>query len=994
MARQEANQQFLATSFLDGSNAHYIEQLYARFQDDPASVNPEWQDFFRALQDNPSDVAKAANGASWQKKHWPLSANGELVNALDGDWPVVEKAVSKKIEVKAEAAGKPMSPLEIQQAARDSVRAIMMIRAYRMRGHLHANLDPLGLADPVDDYNELSPANYGFTEADYDRKIFIDHVLGLEYATVRQMIDILKRTYCGNIGVEFMHISDPEAKAWIQERIEGPDKGVEFTANGKKAILSKLIEAEGFEQFIDVKYKGTKRFGLDGGESLIPALEQIIKRGGSEGLEEIVLGMAHRGRLNVLTNVMGKPHRAVFHEFKGGSYAPDDVEGSGDVKYHLGASSDREFDGNKVHLSLTANPSHLEIVDPVVMGKARAKQDQLAKVWEGDIIPLRERVKVLPLLLHGDAAFAGQGVIAEILGLSGLRGHRVAGTMHFIINNQIGFTTNPHFSRSSPYPSDVAKMIEAPIFHVNGDDPEAVVYAAKVATEFRMKFHKPVVIDMFCYRRFGHNEGDEPSFTQPKMYKVIRSHKTVVQLYGERLIAEGLITQGELEKMKADWRAHLEQEFEAGQTYKPNKADWLDGLWSGLRTADNADEQRRGKTAVPMKGLKDLGKKLSTIPEGFKAHKTIQRFMDNRAQMIETGEGIDWAMAEALAFGSLCLDGHKIRLSGQDCERGTFSQRHSVLYDQETEERYIPLANLSPTQAKYEVINSMLSEEAVLGFEYGYSLARPNALTLWEAQFGDFANGAQVVFDQFISSGERKWLRMSGLVCLLPHGYEGQGPEHSSARLERFLQLCAEDNMQVANCTTPANYFHILRRQMKRDFRKPLILMTPKSLLRHKRAVSSLSEMAGESSFHRLLWDDAEVIKDGPIKLQKDAKIRRVVMCTGKVYYDLLEEREKRGIDDVYLLRIEQLYPFPAKALINELSRFRQAEMVWCQEEPKNMGAWSFIDPYLEWVLAHIDAKYQRVRYTGRPAAASPATGLMSKHLAQLQAFLEDALGG
>ena len=478
-------------------------------------------------------------------------------------------------------------------------------------------------------------------------------------------------------------------------------------------------------------------------------------------------------------------------------------------------------------------------------------------------------------------------------------------------------------------------------------------------------------------------------------YKETQNYvQTVLQLYAARLVAEGLLTEGEVEKMKADWRAHLEQEFEAGQHYKPNKADWLDGEWSGLRAADNADEQRRGKTAVPMKTLKEIGRKLSEIPAGFHAHRTIQRFMENRANMVQTGEGIDWAMAEALAFGSLVVEGHKIRLSGQDCERGTFSQRHSVLYDQETEERYIPLANLSPTQARYEVINSMLSEEAVLGFEYGYSLARPNALTLWEAQFGDFANGAQVVFDQFISSGERKWLRMSGLVCLLPHGYEGQGPEHSSARLERYLQLCAEDNMQVANVTTPANYFHILRRQLKRDFRKPLILMTPKSLLRHKRAVSSLAEMAGETSFHRLLWDDAEVIKDGPIKLQKDNKIRRVVICSGKVYYDLLEEREKRGIDDIYLLRIEQLYPFPAKALINELSRFRNAEMVWCQEEPKNMGAWSFIDPYLEWVLAHIDAKYQRVRYTGRPAAASPATGLMSKHLTQLAAFLEDALGG
>jgi len=994
MARQDqANDQFSLTSFLYGGNADYIETLYAAWQKDPSSVDPEWRDFFAALKDDANDVIKSAEGASWTRKNWPVEARNEFVSALDGDWGQVEKHFEKKVKGKAAANGATLSDSDLLRATRDSVRAIMMIRAYRMRGHLHANLDPLGLAEAKEDYNELSPETYGFTEADYDRPIFIDHVLGLEYATVRQMLDILKRTYCSTLGVEFMHISNPEEKAWIQERIEGPDKGVTFTPEGKKAILSKLIEAEGFEQFIDVKYKGTKRFGLDGGESLIPALEQIIKRGGHLGMKEIVLGMAHRGRLNVLTNVMGKPHRAVFHEFKGGSFAPDDVEGSGDVKYHLGASSDREFDNNKVHLSLTANPSHLEIVNPVVMGKARAKQDQIFGRTREEVIPIEERAKVLPLLIHGDAAFAGQGVVAECLGLSGLRGHRVAGTIHFIINNQIGFTTNPRFSRSSPYPSDVAKMIEAPIFHVNGDDPEAVVYAAKIATEFRMKFQKPVVIDMFCYRRFGHNEGDEPAFTQPMMYRAIRAHRTTVQLYGDKLIAEGLVTQAEIDKMKADWRAHLEAEFEAGQAYKPNKADWLDGAWTGLRAADNQDEQRRGKTAVPLKTLKELGKKLTDVPGDFEVHRTIARFLENRRKAIETGEGIDWATAESLAFASILMEGHPIRLSGQDSERGTFSQRHSVLYDQRDERRYIPLNHLGPQQANYEVINSMLSEEAVLGFEYGYSLAEPRALTLWEAQFGDFANGAQVVFDQFISSGERKWLRMSGLVCLLPHGYEGQGPEHSSARLERYLQLCAEDNMQVANVTTPANYFHILRRQLKRDFRKPLILMTPKSLLRHKRAVSTLAEMAGESTFHRLLWDDAEYLKDQPIKLVKDSKIRRVVLCCGKVYYDLYEEREKRGIDDIYLLRVEQLYPFPAKALINELSRFKNAEMVWCQEEPKNMGAWSFIEPYLEWVLGHIDAKHKRARYTGRPAAASPATGLMSKHLAQLEAFLEDALG-
>jgi 2-oxoglutarate dehydrogenase E1 component len=990
MDRDSANEMFEATSFLYGGNADYIEDLYARYQENPHAVDPQWQDFFARLADDPAAVKKSAKGASWEKPHWPIPMNGELVSALDGDWPKVEKVVGDKIAAKAAEGGKPAVPAAIEQATRDSVRALMMIRAYRMRGHLQADLDPLQI-QPKGDHEELHPSSYGFTEADWDRKIFIDKVLGLEFATIREMLTILRRTYCSTIGYEFMHISDPAAKAWIQERVEGPDKEIAFTREGKRAILSKLIEAEGFESFLDVKFKGTKRFGLDGAESLIPALEQIIKRGGNLGLAEIIFGMAHRGRLNVLTQVMGKPHRALFHEFKGGSPSPDDVEGSGDVKYHLGASADREFDNNKVHLSLTANPSHLEIVNPVVMGKARAKQDMTASVWEGDIIPLSERAKVLPLLLHGDAAFAGQGVVAECFGLSGLRGYRVAGTMHVIINNQIGFTTNPAFSRSSPYPSDFAKGIEAPIFHVNGDDPEAVVFAAKVATEYRMKFHKPVVIDMFCYRRFGHNEGDEPAFTQPKMYGVIRQHPRVTEVYSRKLIGEGVVTDGEFETMKKAWRDRLEAEFEAGQAYRPNKADWLDGNWAGLKKANDEEDKRRGKTGVEIATLKDIGAKISTIPPGFNAHKTIQRFMETRAEMIESGQGIDWATGEALAFGTLCVEDHKIRLSGQDCERGTFSQRHSVLYDQVTEDRFIPLANLSPRQARFEVINSMLSEEAVLGFDYGYSLARPNALTLWEAQFGDFANGAQVLFDQFISSGERKWLRMSGLVCLLPHGYEGQGPEHSSARLERFLQMCAEDNMQVANVSTPANYFHILRRQLKRDFRKPLILMTPKSLLRHPRCKSLLSEMGPETSFHRILWDDAESLAKPEMKLAKDARIRRVVLCSGKVYYDLYEDRLKRGVDDVYLLRVEQLYPFPLKALVNELSRFKKADIVWCQEEPKNMGSWSFVEPYLEWVLGQTGAATKRPRYVGRPAAAATATGLMSKHMAELKAFLDDA---
>lgn len=985
MSRQDANAAFARSSFLYGGNAAYIEDLYARYQADPSAVDAAWRDFFQSLKDEKADVVKSAKGASWKKPNWPLRADGDLVAALDGQWAETEKKLGEKISAAAQAKGVALTSADVMQATRDSIHALMLIRAYRMRGHFHAKLDPLEL-EPEKNEEELDPRSYGFTEADMDRRIFLDKVLGLDFASMREIVAILRRTYCQTLGVEFMHISSPAQKAWIQERIEGKDKEIQFTREGKRAILNKLVEAEGFEKFIDVKYTGTKRFGLDGGEALIPALEQIIKRGGNLGVKEIVLGMPHRGRLNVLTQVMGKPHRALFHEFKGGSSTPDETEGSGDVKYHLGASSDREFDNNKVHLSLTANPSHLEIVDPVTLGKVRAKQDQHGAKPD-------ERTMVLPLLMHGDAAFAGQGVVAECFGLSDLKGYRTGGSVHFIVNNQIGFTTYPRYSRSSPYPSDVAKMIEALIFHVNGDDPEAVVFAAKVATEYRQKFQRPVVIDMFCYRRFGHNEGDEPSFTQPLMYRKIRSHPSTLEIYSKKLIGEGVVTAGEVDKMKADWRSRLDAEFEAAQGYKPNKADWLDGRWAGMKPGAGLDDARRGNTGVPLAALREIGKKITVVPPGFHLHKTIQRFLDHRAKAIETGDGIDWATAEALAFATLLKDGFPVRLSGQDSERGTFSQRHSVLFDQETEERHTPLNHLGGEQARYEVLNSSLSEEAVLGFEYGYSTAEPNALTLWEAQFGDFANGAQVVFDQFISSGERKWLRLSGLVCLLPHGYEGQGPEHSSARLERFLQLCAEDNMQVANCTTPANYFHILRRQLKREIRKPLILMTPKSLLRHKRAVSKLDELGPGTAFHRLLWDDAQALKGEKIKLAPDDKIRRVVLCSGKVYFDLYEEREKRGIDDIYLLRIEQLYPFPSKALVSELARFKQAEMVWCQEEPRNMGAWFFVDVFLNWVLNQIGAKHRTVRYAGRPASASTAVGQMSKHLAQLKQFLDEALG-
>ncbi|MGB0658670.1 MAG: 2-oxoglutarate dehydrogenase E1 component [Mangrovicoccus sp.] len=985
MTEISRNEIFHASSFLQGPNAAYIEQLYAQYANDPNSVDEAWQEFFSQLGDAEMDVKAEASGPSWANPSWPLNDHDENVQALDGyihevAAPAKEaKAAGDKIKAKAAEKGVAVSDDQIRRAVLDSVRALMLIRAYRIRGHLVADLDPLGMRDQTP-HPELDPKSYGFTEADMDRPIFIDKVLGLELASMRQIVEIVKRTYCGTFALQYMHISDPEQAGWLKERIEGFDKEIKFTREGRRAILNKLVEAEGFEKFLHVKYMGTKRFGLDGGEALIPAMEQIIKRGGNLGVKEIVIGMPHRGRLNILANVLSKPYRAIFNEFQGGSFKPEEVDGSGDVKYHLGASSDREFDAHPVHLSLTANPSHLEAVNPVVLGKARAKQQQLNN-------PTREAV--LPVLLHGDAAFAGQGIVAECFALSGLVGHRTGGTIHIVVNNQIGFTTAPHFSRSSPYPTDNALVVEAPIFHVNGDDPEAVVHAAKVATEFRQKFGKDVVIDIFCYRRFGHNEGDEPMFTQPEMYTKIKKHKTTLQLYTERLVQDGLIPEGEIEDMKAAFQAHLNEEFEAGKEYKPNKADWLDGRWAHLDR--DQDEYQRGQTAVPEAALREIGTALTTVPDTLNVHKTINRFIGARKAMFETGEGFDWATAEAMAFGSLQLEGYPVRLAGQDCTRGTFSQRHSGWIDQKTEERYYPLNHVREGQAQYEVIDSALSEYAVLGFEYGYSLAEPNALVLWEAQFGDFANGAQIMFDQFISSGERKWLRMSGLVMLLPHGFEGQGPEHSSARLERYLQLSAEDNWIVANCSTPANYFHILRRQLHRSFRKPLVLVTPKSLLRHKSCVSSLADFSDGSSFHRVLIDGAEA-GVSPTQLKPDSEIKRVVMCSGKVYYDLLEERDARGLDDVYLLRIEQFYPFPALSLVKELERFKNAEMVWCQEEPKNQGAWTFIEPNIEWVLTRIGATYTRPAYAGRAASASPATGLASQHKAQQSALVNEAL--
>jgi 2-oxoglutarate dehydrogenase E1 component len=975
------NEVLAETSFLYGGNAAFVEDLYAKWSADPNSVEPSWRAFFASLHDSAADVKRAAAEPAWIKAG-PPAARPDWLSAIDGLWPAVEAKLGARIAERAAPAD--VSTDAVRAATLDSLRAIMMIRAYRMRGHLKANLDPLGIATTPGDASELDPATYGFSDADFERPIFLDFVLGLETATIREILEILRRTYCGNVGVQYMHISDPKEKGWLQARIEGRDKEIVFTKEGKVAILKKLIETEGFEKFLHRRFPGTKRFGLDGGESLVPALEQIIKRGGALGVKDIIIGMPHRGRLNVLAAVMGKPYQVIFHEFQGGSSLPSDVEGSGDVKYHLGASSDREFDGNSVHLSLTANPSHLEIVNPVVIGKARAKQAFTLRANAN-----AGRGHVLPLLMHGDAAFAGQGVVAECFALSGLRGYGVGGTLHFIVNNQIGFTTSPKNSRSSPYPSDGALMVEAPIFHANGDDPEAVVFATKVAIEYRQQFGKDVVLDMFCYRRFGHNEGDDPTMTQPLMYAKIKDHPTVRDLYAQRLVAEGTATQGEVDGWIAEFDKFLDAEFEGGKSYHADKADWLDGKWSGLKLP-GAEES--GVTGVPKQKLLDLGHKITSIPERISVHKTVERVIAGRREAIEKGEGLDWSTGEALAFATLLDQGYPVRLSGQDSIRGTFTQRHSGIVDQKTEEIYFPLRNLGPNQAHFEALNSALSEEAVLGFEYGFSLTDPNTLDMWEAQFGDFANGAQVVIDQFISSGERKWLRMSGLVMLLPHGYEGQGPEHSSARLERFLQMCAEDNLQVVNPTTPANYFHALRRQMIREFRKPLIVMTPKSLLRHKRAVSNLSDLAEGTSFHRVMVDGAEAGMDvGGVTLKPDDKISRVILCSGKVYFDLVDHRAKTGRDDIYLLRLEQFYPWPLKSLSQELKRFKNAELVWCQEEPKNMGGWTFVDPWLELTLDRLAVKSKRARYVGRPASASTAAGLMTRHLKELDAFLTDA---
>ena len=939
-------------TFLNKSNSGFIEEMYVKFIEGDPNLPESWRSYFESLNEDLEVISKEIQGPNWSPKKIKINRNN----------------LNYKNNV-------PTEKVNADKKVSDSIRAITLIRAYRTRGHLIANLDPLGLMKR-EYLHDLHPKDHGVTADDLNRKIFLDNYMDIGHATIKEITNNLKKIYCSTIGAEFMHITDPAEKVWFRERMEKKENQLNFTRNGKIAIMNKIIQAEGFEKFLAKKYVGTKRFGLDGGESLIPSLEQIIKRGGQLGAKEIKIGMPHRGRLNVLANVLQKSYKRIFNEFAGEFSATHD-DSTGDVKYHLGASSDREFDGNSVHVSLTDNPSHLEAVNPIVLGQTRAKQ-----FFHKD----EERKKVIPVLIHGDAAFAGQGVVAECFAMSGLKGHNTGGAIHIIVNNQIGFTTSPRFARSSPYPSDLGKVVESPILHCNGDDPESVVHCAKIAIEFRQKFNKDVVIDMICYRRFGHNEGDEPSFTQPLMYKKIRSHPTTLNIYGKKLVQEGTLSESEFNKMNTDFKQLLENQFKTAKDYKP-KLNWFEGTWSRYQPTKGKD--KKGVTGVNNDKIKKISEKINSIPSKIFAHKTIERVFSQRAKTVAEGKNIDWSTAESLAFGTLLEEGFPVRLVGQDSGRGTFSQRHSVIRNQNDNSRYIPLNNISNNQKKYEIVDSLLSELAVLGFEYGYSLVEPETLTIWEAQFGDFANGAQVVIDQFIASGERKWSRASGLVMLLPHGYEGQGPEHSSARLERFLQLCAQENIQVMNCTTPANYFHALRRQIHREFRKPLVIMTPKSLLRHKYCVSNLDDFNKSNSFHRVLEDHALIKNSKFVKIKKAKKVRKVIICSGKIYFDLLEAREKNKVDDVIFVRIEELYPFPVKSLTKAIKPFiTNSQFFWWQEEPKNMGAWSSVRDYIQWTLDNLGVK-KKLDYIGRKAAASPATGYANRHAKQQKEILD-----
>ena len=965
MTSSQINEIFDKTSFLHGINTAYIEEMFEKFQANPNSVPNDWKEFFAGITKNIKNQNSIK--ASWSREKEIEFSNGDLVSAVDGNWS--RKVHSKAIEIND---GASLTEEEIKNQTLDSIGAIRLIRAFRVNGHLVAKLDPLNLRE-VRQHPELDYKNYGFSEKDLNKSIFVGGSLGLHSTKLSEIIKILSETYSGSIGVEFVHIQDPDQKQWVQERIEEVRNKTHFTDKGKKAIYRRLLEAEMFEKFLDKKYLGTKRFGLVGSESVIPGIEQIIKQSCLSGIEDIYIGTAHRGRLTLLSSVMEVPLRAIMAKFQGVGEDPNEVLGSGDVKYHLGISSDREFEGKKIHLSLTPNPSHLESVDPVVIGKVRAEQT---------ILKDKTNDKVIGLLIHGDAAMAGQGVVAETFTMSQLRGFRTGGTIHFVINNQIGFTTVPHYGRSAPYCTEIAKIIQAPIFHVNGDDVESVVHVCRLAVEYRNKFKTDVVVDMFCYRRSGHNEMDLPEFTQPLMYQKIKEQKTTLKLYEEKLVEENILTDSEIKKEEEEYRKILEEEFSLSNSYKPNKADWLEGSWKGLSTA--SFDERRGQTSVNVEDLISIAKEIYEIPNDFNVHKRIKKIFEDRLNSVVNNVGIDWATAESLAFATLLAEGFGVRLSGQDSGRGTFSQRHAVLYDQANEKRFVPLRHFRKKQGFFEVIDSFLSEYGVLGFEYGYSQVDPRTLVLWEGQFGDFANNAQTIIDQFITTGERKWLRMSGLTLLLPHGHEGQGSEHSSSRLERFLQMCAEDNIQVVNCTSPANYFHVLRRQLHRDFRKPLIIMTPKSTLRHKKNVSSIDQFINGSTFHRVLREE--------ISAQNEKQINRVLLCSGKIYFELQDEIDRLKKENIIILRIDQLYPFPYDVLKDEFKRFPGAEIYWVQEEPSNMGAYRFAKHRVESVLSSLLGKHEELLFIGRRASASPATGILERHIENQRNILRLAI--
>ena len=939
-------------NFLSSANAPYVAELYFKYKNDPNSVEENWKFFFNSLNEDEIAVLGDFGGPKWKKRP---------SNIID------EVSFNQTINLKPN-----INSQSFKLSTLDSIRALRLIRAYRINGHLIANLDPLNITKK-DYHPELDYKSYGLKDVDLDRDIFIDGSLGLEKTSLKNIIKILKETYSASIGVEFLHMQSPEQKQWIQERIEDVRNKTFFTKEGKKAIYQRLLQSELFEQYLDKKFLGTKRYGIEGGESMIPGIEQIVKQSCILGVENIFFGTAHRGRLTLLTTVLGMPYRDILSKFQGNLNDPNEVLGSGDVKYHLGVSSDREFEDKKIHLSLAPNPSHLEAVDPVVIGRVRAKQTQLKdKLTE----------KVFGLLIHGDAALAGQGVVAETFAMSQLRGFRTGGTIHFVINNQIGFTTMPHYGRSAPYCTEIAKMVQAPIFHVNGDNPEAVVHVCRLAAEFRNKFKEDVVVDMFCYRRSGHNEADEPLFTQPLMYKAIKKHPTTLKIYEKKLIEENIINSDHASTLKIDFKNFLDKEFNTAKTFKPNKADWLEGSWKGLTTASLG--ARKGETSVSKNNLLKIAKLIHKIPEDFNIHKRVGKIFNDRHNSVIEGRAIDWATAESLAFATLLDQGYGVRLSGQDSGRGTFSQRHAVLYDQINERRFVPLRHFKHKQGYFEIIDSFLSEYGVLGFEYGYSQADPKTLVIWEAQFGDFANNAQTIIDQFITTGERKWLRMSGITLLLPHGHEGQGPEHTSSRLERFLQMCAEDNIQVANCTSPANYFHILRRQLVRSFRKPLILMTPKSTLRHKKNTSSIDDFINGSTFHRVLVNN--------ITNEQEKKINRLIICSGKIYFELQDRIDELKKDNIFILRLEQIYPFPYDNFVNELKKFSNCEIIWCQEEPKNMGAYGFVKRRIESLMREVKAKQEKLIYVGRRAAASPATGVYDRHLANQKNILRLAI--